>query len=160
MLSYLSVSFAGSGWLKKILTFLLFVNAIKCLTWRHIDFVNIQSIYDVISRFTYFLMIKWQLMLIYDTDVVTSRLFRKSFNCMYNPRIDYAVYLFTLKSSRKWRLPFFGATCNYNHQILPYGRLFLTFINTNVLYLLPLKLPWLHVKTMFFSFNTIDSYSP
>ena len=29
-------------------------------------------------------------MLIYDTAIVTSRLFRESFNCSYNPRMDYA----------------------------------------------------------------------
>jgi len=32
----------------------------------------------------------------------------------------------------KLRLPLFGATRNFNYQILPYGRLFLAFINTNV----------------------------
>jgi hypothetical protein len=37
--------------------------------------------------------------IIYDTDTVTSRLFRKSFNCRYNPRMDYAFCLLTLKSS-------------------------------------------------------------
>jgi hypothetical protein len=36
-----------------------------------------------------------------------------------------------LKSYAKWRSPLFGATCNFNDQILPYGILFLTFINTN-----------------------------
>ena len=47
-------------------------------------------------------MIKLQLInadIIDDTDTVTSRLFRKSFNCRYNPRMDYAFCLLTLKSS-------------------------------------------------------------
>jgi hypothetical protein len=70
---------------------------------------------------------------------VTSRLFRKSFNCRYNPRMDYAFCLLTLKSSEKWRSSLFGATCNFNDQILPYGILFLAFINTDVFYLLLLK---------------------
>jgi len=38
---------------------------------------------------------------------------------------------------KKWRL--FGATYNFNDQILPYSILFLAFINTNVFYLLPFK---------------------
>jgi hypothetical protein len=37
----------------------------------------------------------------------------------------------TLKSFEKWRSPLFGATGNSNHQILPYGILFVTFISTN-----------------------------
>jgi hypothetical protein len=37
---------------------------------------------------------------------VTSRLFRKSFNCRYNPRMDYAFCLLTLKSSEKWWSPY------------------------------------------------------
>jgi hypothetical protein len=45
----------------------------------------------------------------------------------------------TLKSSEKWWPPLFGATGNFNHQILPYGILFLAFINTNVFYLLSFK---------------------
>jgi hypothetical protein len=56
-----------------------------------------------------------------------SRLFRKSFNCRYNPRMDYAFCLLTLKSSEKWRSPLFGATCNFNDQILPYGILFFVY---------------------------------
>ena len=83
-------------------------------------------------------MIKLQLSnaaIIYDTDCMTSRLFRKIFfNCRYNPRMDYAFCLLTLKSYEQWRSPLFGATCNFNDQILPYGILFLTFINTNVFY--------------------------
>ena len=74
-----------------------------------------------------------------DTDTVASRLFRKSFNCRYNPRMDYAFCLLTLKSSVKWRSPLYGATCNFNHQILPYGILFLAFVNTDVFYLLSFK---------------------
>jgi len=46
-------------------------------------------------------MIKLQLMLIYDTDFVMSRLFRRSFNCRYTQRMDYAFCLPTLKSSKK-----------------------------------------------------------
>jgi hypothetical protein len=42
--------------------------------------------------------------------------------------MDYAFSLLTLKSSEKWRSPLFGATFNFNDQILPYGILFLTFI--------------------------------
>ena len=63
----------------------------------------------------------------------------KSFNCRYDPRMDYAFCLLTLKSSKKWWSPLFSATCNFNHQILPFGILFLTFINTNVFYLLSFK---------------------
>ena len=84
-------------------------------------------------------MIKLQLMLIYDTDIVMSRFIRKIFNCRYNPRLDDAFCLLTLESSKNWRSPLYGATCNFNHQILPYGILFLTFININVFYLLPFK---------------------
>ena len=50
-------------------------------------------------------MIKLQLInadIIYDTAYVTSRLFRKSFKCRYNPRMVYAFCLLTLKSSEKW----------------------------------------------------------
>ena len=43
--------------------------------------------------------------IIYDTAIVTSQHFRKSFNCRYNPRMDYAFCLLTLKSSEKWRIP-------------------------------------------------------
>ena len=43
-------------------------------------------------------MIKLQLMLIYDTDIVMSRFIRKIFNCRYNPRLDDAFCLLTLKS--------------------------------------------------------------
>ena len=39
---------------------------------------------------------------------------------------------YTLKSFEKWRSPLFGATGNFNHQILPHGILFLAFIRTNV----------------------------
>ena len=53
--------------------------------------------------------------------------------------MDYAFCLLTLKSSEKWRSPLFGATCNFNDQILPYGVLFLAFINTDVFYLLSFK---------------------
>ena len=91
--------------------------------------------------------------IIYDTGLVTSRLFWKSFNYRYNPRIDYAFCLLTLKSSEKWRPPLFGATCNFNNQILPYGTLLLAFINTDVFYLLSFKFSRYLVKTMAFSFK-------
>jgi hypothetical protein len=39
----------------------------------------------------------------------------------------------------KMAIPIFGATCNFNDQILPYGILFLAFINTDVFYLLSFK---------------------
>ena len=87
-------------------------------------------------------MIKLQLInaaITYYTDCMMSRLFWKSFNCRYNPRMDYAFCLLTLKSHEQWRSPLFGATCNFNDQILPNGILFLTFINTNVFYLLSFK---------------------
>jgi hypothetical protein len=87
-------------------------------------------------------MIQLQLInadIIYDTVFVTSQLFRKNFNCRYNLKMDYAFCLLTLKSSEKWRSQLFGATCNLNDQIVPYGILFLTFINANVFYLLPFK---------------------
>ena len=72
-------------------------------------------------------MIKLQLInadIVYDTAIVTSLLFRKSFNCRYNPRMDYAFFLLTLKSSEKWRSPLFGATGNFNDQIQSYGIIF------------------------------------
>ena len=49
-------------------------------------------------------MIKLKLInadIIYDIAIVTSRLFRKTFNCRYNPRMDCAFCLLTLKSSEK-----------------------------------------------------------
>ena len=102
-------------------------------------------------------MIQLQLInadIIYDTAIVTSQLFRKSFNCRYIPRMDYAFFLLTLKRSEKWWSPLFGATCNFNHQIQPYGILFLTFINTNVFYLLSnfhanLLRPWRFPLSLF-----------
>jgi hypothetical protein len=59
----------------------------------------------------------------------------KSFNCRYNPRMDYAFCLLTLKSYEKWWFPLFGATCNFNDQILPY-----------IYLLIFTKSLWLHVK--------------
>ena len=91
--------------------------------------------------------------IINDTDTVTLLLFRKGFNCSYNPRIDYAFCLLTLKSSEKWRSQLFGDAYNFNDQILPYGILFLAFINTDVFYLLSFKFSRLLVKSMAFSFN-------
>ena len=71
--------------------------------------------------------------IIYDTDCVTSRagIIRE----WIMPFVSS-----TLKNLEKWQSPLFGATGNFNHQILPYGILFLTFINTNnVFYLLSVK---------------------
>jgi hypothetical protein len=70
--------------------------------------------------------------IIYDTDCVTSRagIIRE----WIMPFVSS-----TLKSFEKWRSPLFGATGNFNHKILPYNILFLTFINTNVFYLLSVK---------------------
>ena len=56
-----------------------------------------------------------------------------------NPRMDYAFCLLHIEEFRKMAVPLFGVTGNFNHQILPYGILFLTFINTNVFYLLSFK---------------------
>jgi hypothetical protein len=80
-------------------------------------------------------MIKLQLInvdIIYDTDCLTSRagIIRE----WTMPFVSS-----TLKSFEKWRSPLFGATGNFKHQILPYGILFLAFINTNVFYLLSVK---------------------
>ena len=50
-------------------------------------------------------MVKLQLInadIIDDTDIMTSQLFRKSFNCRYNPRMDYAFCLLTLEISEQW----------------------------------------------------------
>ena len=51
-----------------------------------------------------------------------------------NPRMDYAFCLLHIEEFWKMAIPLFGATGNFNHQILPYGILFLAFINTNVLF--------------------------
>ena len=61
----------------------------------------------------------------------------------------------TLKSFEKWRSPLFGATGNFNHQILPYGILFLPFISTNVFYILSFKFSRQLVQTMAFSFKML-----
>ena len=137
-----------------------FISTIKCLTWSHNAFVKIKKkLYDIILRFTLFLMIKWQLInaaIIYDTAGTTSRLFLKSFNCWYNPRMNHSPCLLTLQSSEKWRSPLFGATGNFNHQIPLYGILFLTFIDTNVFYLLSFKFSCKLVKIIAFSFKLIE----
>jgi hypothetical protein len=41
----------------------------------------------------------------------------------------------TLKSFEKWRSPLFGATGNFNHQILPYGNnvVYLSFDIYNII---------------------------
>jgi hypothetical protein len=48
-------------------------------------------------------------------------------------------FVSSMKSFEKWRFPLVGVTGNFNHEILPYGIRFLTFINTNVFYLLSVK---------------------
>jgi hypothetical protein len=94
----LFTSFAHSG-VQNILCCGVFCSSCLCCLFH-------RKIYDVILRFTLFLMIKLQLMLIYDTDFMTSRLFRRSFNCRYTQRMDYALCLPTLKSSKKkWWSP-------------------------------------------------------
>ena len=80
-------------------------------------------------------MIKLQLInadILYHTDLyyLTGRI---------NPRMNYAFCLLHIEEFENWRSPLFGATGNFNHQILPYGILFLTFICTNVFYLLSFK---------------------
>ena len=82
----------------------------------------------------------------------------KSFNCRYDPKMDYAFCLITLKSSEKWWSGLFGATCNFNDQILPYGILCLTSINTNVFYLMSFKCLLKLVKTVAFSFEEQNQY--
>jgi hypothetical protein len=64
---------------------------------------------------------------------------RKITTGRYNLRMDYAFCLLHIEEFWKWWSPLFGATGNFNNQILPYGILFLTFINTNVFYLLSVK---------------------
>ena len=57
-------------------------------------------------------MIKLKLInadIIYDIVCVTSQLFRKSYNCTFNPIIGYAFCLLSMKSSEKWE-SLFGAT--------------------------------------------------
>jgi hypothetical protein len=43
-----------------------------------------------------------------------------------NPRMDYVFCLLHIEEFWKMVIPIFGATCNFNDQILPYGILFLT----------------------------------
>jgi hypothetical protein len=54
-----------------------------------------------------------------------------------NRKITSYIYILIFTKSL-WSL-LFGATCNFNDQILPYGILFLAFINTDVFYLLSFK---------------------
>jgi hypothetical protein len=79
--------------------------------------------------------------------VFTSRFFRKSYDCRYNSRMDYAFCLLTLKSSEKWQAHYLAlcATSMTN----------CNFINTNYvnrkltsyIYLLIFTISlWLHVK--------------
>jgi hypothetical protein len=53
-----------------------------------------------------------------------------------NSRMDYVFCLLHIEEFWKMAIYIFGATCNFNDQILPYGILFLAFINTDVFYLL------------------------
>jgi hypothetical protein len=93
-----------------LLTLSLFVSAIACLTWSHIDKDKHTTLFYDLHN-----MIKLKLMLIYGTDFVTSRLFRKSFNCRYYPGMEYAFCLLKLKSSKKWPSLLFGATFSFNN---------------------------------------------
>ena len=63
--------------------------------------------------------------------------------------MDYAFCLLHIEEF--WKMA--GATDNFNHQILPYGILFLTCINTNVFYLPSFKFSRYLVKIMAFSFK-------
>ena len=80
-------------------------------------------------------MIKLQLInadILYDTDWTTSQA----------GWIREWIYVFCfLHIEEFWKMviPIFGATCNFNDQIIPYGILFLAFINTDVFYLLSFK---------------------
>jgi hypothetical protein len=56
-----------------------------------------------------------------------------------NPRMEYVFCLLHIEEFWKMAIPIFGATCNFNNQILPYGIQFLAFINTDVFYLLSFK---------------------
>jgi hypothetical protein len=56
-----------------------------------------------------------------------------------NPRMHYAFCLLHIEEFWKMAIPIIWATGNFNHQILPYGILFLTLISTNVFYLLSFK---------------------
>ena len=95
---------------KNLLTLSLFVSPIKCLTWSHIDKDKYTTLFYDLHN-----MIQLKLMLIYGTDFMTSRLFRKSFNCRYYPGMEFASSLLTLESSKKWRSLLFGATFNFNN---------------------------------------------
>ena len=53
--------------------------------------------------------------------------------------MDYVFCLFHIEEFWKMAIPIFGATCNFNDQILRYGILFLAFINTDDFYLLSFK---------------------
>jgi hypothetical protein len=55
------------------------------------------------------------------------------------PRMHYVFCLLHIEEFWKMAIPIFGATCNFNNQILPYGIQFLAFINTDVFYLLSFK---------------------
>ena len=53
-----------------------------------------------------------------------------------NPRMDHAFCLLHIEEFWKMAIPIIF---NFNDQILPYGILILTFISTNVFYLLSFK---------------------
>ena len=110
---------------------------------------NVAQITHTRSYFTMYL--------IFNDKIATDQCW-KSFNCRYNPRMDYAFCLITLKISKKWRSRLFGATCNFNDQILPYGILCLTSINANVFYLMQFKFARKLVKIMAFSFKEQNRY--
>jgi hypothetical protein len=102
---------------------------------------------DVILRCTYFLIIKLQL--INAGRALIAGIIRE--------------WIMPFVSSH-WRVlknddpDCFGATCNFNDQILPYGILCLTSINTNVFYLMSFKFSRKLVKTMAFFFEEQNQY--
>jgi len=103
---------------KNLLTLSLFVCAIKCLIWCLIYWFCKYPKINIRRYFTIYIIFNDKIGTdADDTAIVTSRLFRESFNCRYNPRMDYAFCLLTFKSSKKWRSPLFGAYTIFNfHQ--------------------------------------------
>ena len=79
-----------------------------------------------------------KLMLIEDTAFVTPKIFRNNFNCRYNPKMNYALCLLTLKSLKKNGDPHYLVL-----HATPITKFYLlTFISTTVFCLLPFK--WSH----------------
>jgi hypothetical protein len=138
----LSCNFIIKNYVNRKITLYIYLLIFTKSLWLHVKHFIALTKRESVRRIVFFCNYRSGLPnadIIDDTDTVTSRFFRKSFNCRYNPRMDCAFCLLTLKSSEKWWSPLFGATCNFNDQILPYGILFLAFINTDVFYLLSVK---------------------